>query len=128
MAISCESANFRAKSMLDIIATIVHQATGITPRELKSETCRHEVTKARFLFVSLCSGVVSPLPLVAEYLNRNVSMMSYYRKAHDECYDIYTDFRVKSDMANDMFNKIFTNINETIGYVFQREEGEQVQC
>lgn len=124
---SVEKSIGRANAMINIIARVVHEATGVSPDELRSNSCSHRVTKARFIFVDLCSGVVSPVPLIADYLGKNNSMISYYKQSHNDNYDIYRDFREMSDKADKLLTELLTTINGTFGNVFQ-EEGEQVQC
>ena len=51
---SIERANDRANAMLDVVAHVVWKATGVAPDELKSKSCMHRTTKARFIFVDLC--------------------------------------------------------------------------
>jgi hypothetical protein len=124
---SVEKSIDRANAMINIIAKVVHEATGVSPDELRSDSCSHRVTKARFIFVDLCNGVVSPMPLIADYLGKNNSMISYYKRSHNDYYDIYRDFRGMSDKADKLLTELLTTINGTFENVFQ-EEGEQVQC
>ena len=123
MKSSIERADQRAQTMLDLISNVVYKVSGVTPSELKSKSYAHRITKARFIFAELCNGTVNPLYVIAEYLNKNVSMVSYYKKSHDECYKLYEDFKLKSDMANKMFIELLTNTNGNFDNVFQ-EEGE----
>lgn len=124
---SVEKSIGRANAMINIIAKVVYEATGVSPDELRSNSCSHRVTKARFIFVDLCNGVVSPIPLIADYLGKNNSMISYYKRSHNDYYDIYRDFRGMSDKADKLLTELLTTINGTFENVFQ-EEGEQVQC
>lgn len=124
---SVEKSIDRANAMINIIAKVVHEATGVSPDELRSNSCSHRVTKARFIFVDLCNGVVSPIPLIADYLGKNNSMISYYKRSHNDYYDIYRDFRGMSDKADKLLTELLTTINGTFENVFQ-EEGKQVQC
>ena len=112
----------RAIAMINIIARVVHEVTGVSPDELRSNSCSHRVTKARFIFVDLCNGVVSPLPLIADYLGKNNSMVSYYKRSHNDYYDIYRDFRGMSDKADELLTELLTTINGNTGHVFQEEE------
>lgn len=127
MRSSVEKSIDRANTMINIIANVVHEATGVSPDELRSNSCSHRVTKARFIFVELCNGVVSPMPLIADYLGKNHSMISYYKRSHNDYYDIYRDFKGMSDKADKLLTELLTTINGTFENVFQ-EEGEQVQC
>lgn len=127
MRSSVTKATDRANVMIEIIANVVHEATGVTPEELRSDSCSHRITKARFIFVDLCIGVVSPMPLLADYLGKNNSMVSYYKRSHNDYYDIYRDFREMSDKADELLTGLLTKINGNTGNVFQEEE-EQVQC
>lgn len=112
----------RANIMINIVAKVVHEATGVSPDELRSNSCSHRVTKARFIFVDLCTGVVSPMSLIADYLGKNNSMLSYYKRSHNDYYDIYRDFREMSDKADELLTELLTTINENAGNVFQEEE------
>lgn len=112
----------RANIMINIVAKVVHEATGVSPDELRSNSCSHRVTKARFIFVDLCTGVVSPMSLIADYLGKNNSMLSYYKRSHNDYYDIYRDFRGMSDKADELLTELLTTINENAGNVFQEEE------
>lgn len=112
----------RANTMINIVAKVVHEATGVSPDELRSNSCSHRVTKARFIFVDLCTGVVSPISLIADYLGKNNSMLSYYKRSHNDYYDIYRDFRGMSDKADELLTELLTTINENAGNVFQEEE------
>lgn len=112
----------RANAMINIIARVVHEVTGVSPDELRSNSCSHRVTKARFIFVDLCNGVVNPLPLIADYLGKNNSMVSYYKRSHNDYYDIYRDFRGMSDKADELLTELLTTINGNTGHVFQEEE------
>jgi hypothetical protein len=127
MRSSYERSDNRARVMLDIIAKVVSSVTNVTVDELRSSACAHRITQARFIFVDLCNGVVSPMPLVAEYLSKNQSMISYYKKSHYDYYTTYKDFRRLSDKSDELLTELLTKINGTFGNVFQ-EEGEQVQC
>lgn len=118
---SSNKANKRAIAMLNLIAGVVKDVTGVSPDELMSKSCAHKVTKARFIFVELCNGIVSPSFLIAEYLKKNISMVSYYKNSHNECYSIYSDFREMSDKADEMLTELLTKINGTFGNVFQEE-------
>lgn len=112
----------RANTMINIVAKVVHKATGVSPDELRSNSCSHRVTKARFIFVDLCTGVVSPISLIADYLGKNNSMLSYYKRSHNDYYDIYRDFREMSDKADELLTELLTTINGNAGNVFQEEE------
>jgi hypothetical protein len=112
----------RANIMINIVAKVVHEATGVSPDELRSNSCSHRVTKARFIFVDLCTGVVSPISLIADYLCKNNSMLSYYKRSHNDYYDIYRDFREMSDKADELLTELLTTINGNTGNVFQEEE------
>lgn len=112
----------RANTMINIVAKVVHEATGVSPDELRSNSCSHRVTKARFIFVDLCTGIVSPISLIADYLGKNNSMLSYYKRSHNDYYDIYRDFRGMSDKADELLTELLTTINENAGNVFQEEE------
>lgn len=112
----------RANIMINIVAKVVHEATGVSPDELRSNSCSHRVTKARFIFVDLCTGVVSPMSLIADYLGKNNSMLSYYKRSHNDYYDIYRDFREMSDKADELLTELLTTINGNAGNVFQEEE------
>lgn len=112
----------RAKIIINIVANVVHDVTGVTPAELRSNVCSHRVTKARFIFVDLCNGIVSPMPLLAEYLGKNNSMVAYYKRSHNDYYDIYSDFRELSDKADELLTELLTTKNEYTGNVFQEEE------
>lgn len=112
----------RANAMINIIARVVHEATGVSPDELRSNSCSHRITKARFIFADLCNGVVSPMPLIADYLGKNNSMISYYKRSHNDYYDIYRDFREMSDKADELLTELLTTINGNTGNVFQEEE------
>lgn len=127
MRSSIERADSRANIILDIVANVVHKVTGVSPEVLKSDSCAHRVTKARFIFADLCNGITAPMPLLATYLGKNKSMVSYYKNAHNDYYAVYGDFREMSDKADKLLTELLTNINGTFGDVFQ-EEGEQVQC
>lgn len=126
MKSSSQRADQRAYIMADIIANVIHSVTGVTPEELRSKSCTHRITKARFIFVELCSGVVTPAALVADYLNKDLSMIAYYKKSNNACYSLYKDFREVSDKADNMLTELLTKTNGTFRDVFQ-EEGEQVQ-
>lgn len=119
---SVEKSIDRANAMINIIARVVHEATGVSPDELRSNSCSHRVTKARFIFVDLCNGVVSPTPLIADYLCKNNSMISYYKRSHNDYYNIHRDFRVMSDKADELLTELLTTINGNTGNVFQEEE------
>lgn len=123
MSSSTNKADKRALTMLNLISRVVQDVTGVSKDELMSKSCAHRVTKARFIFVELCNGIISPSFLIAEYLNKNVSMVPYYKNSHNECYAIYSDFREMSDKADEMLTELLTKINGTFGDVFQ-EEGE----
>jgi hypothetical protein len=123
MKSSAKRADRRACVMTDIIANVVRNVTGVTQEELRSKSCAHKVTKARFIFVELCNGVVSPASLIADYLNKDMSMISYYKKSHNECYGLYKDFREMSDESDRLLTELLTKINGTFENVFQ-EEGE----
>lgn len=112
----------RANAMINIIARVVHEVTGVSPDELRSNSCSHRVTKARFIFVDLCNGVVTPMPLIADYLGKNNSMISYYKRSHNDYYDIYRDFREMSDSADELLTELLTTINGNTRHVFQEEE------
>lgn len=127
MKSSIERADQRAYAVINLIASAVHKATGVSADELKSKSCAHRVTKARFIFADLCNGIVAPAPLIAEYLDKNAGMISYYKRSHNECYGLYSEFREMSDEANKMLVELLTKTNGTFNNVFQ-EEGEQVQC
>lgn len=113
--------------MTELIASVTSHVTGVTVEELRSSACNHNITKARFIFANLCNGVVSPIPVIANYLSKNNSMVAYYKREHNNYYEIYSDFREMSDKADEMLTELLTKINGTFGNVFQ-EEGEQVQC
>lgn len=117
----------RAIAMVELVASITSSVTGVTVEELRSTACNHNITKARFIFADLCNSVVSPISIIAEYLSKNNSMIAYYKREHNNYYEIYKDFREMSDKADEMLTELLTKINGTFGNVFQ-EEGEQVQC
>jgi hypothetical protein len=117
----------RAIAMVELVASVTSSVTGITVEELRSTACNHDITKARFIFADLCNSVVSPISIIAEYLSKNNSMIAYYKRAHNNYYEIYKDFREMSDKADEMLTESLIKINGTFGDVFQ-EEGEQVQC
>ena len=122
MRSSVVKATDRANAMIEVIANVVHEATGVTPEELRSNACSHRITKARFIFVDLCNGVVSPMPLLADYLGKNNSMVSYYKRSHNDYYVIYRDFREMSDKADELLTELLTTINGNTGNVFQEKE------
>lgn len=117
----------RAIAMVELVASVTSSVTGITVEELRSAACNHNITKARFIFADLCNSVVSPISIIAEYLSKNTSMIAYYKREHNNYYEIYKDFREMSDKADEMLTELLTKINGTFGDVFQEEE-EQVQC
>lgn len=117
----------RAIAMVELVASVTSHVTGISIEELRSPSCNHNITKARFIFSDLCNNVVSPIYVIAEYLSKSVPMVSYYKREHNNYYEIYKDFREMSDKADEMLTELLTKINGTFGNVFQ-EEGEQVQC
>lgn len=123
MRSSYERSDSRARVMLDIISKVVSEVTSVSVEDLRSSVCTHKVTQARFIFVDLCNGVVSPMPLVAEFLSKNKSMIPYYKKSHYDYYTTYKDFREMSDRADKLLTELLTKINGTFGNVFQ-EEGE----
>lgn len=112
----------RARIMADIVAGIVHDVTGVPVEYLRSNACTHQVTRARCIFVGLCEGVVSPASILAEYLSKNNSMISYYKRAYSEHYVAYKDFRELSDKADRVLTDLLTNVNGTFRNVFQKEE------
>ena len=122
MRSSLEKSDTRAKIMIDIVAKVACHVAGVTVNELRSSACTHRITRARFIFVDLCSGVVSPLSMVSDYLSKNNSMIAYYKRSHNEYYSIYKDFRELSDKADRILTDLLTNINGTFEDVFQKEE------
>lgn len=112
----------RANLMANIVASVVYRVTGIPVDVLRSDACSHSVTRARFIFVDLCTGVVGPIAIISGYLGKNTSMIAYYKRSHNEHYEIYSDFRKMSDEADKMLTELLTTINGNTGNVFQEEE------
>lgn len=123
MRSSFERSNNSAYLMMDVVANIVHKVTVISKKDLKSKACNHKVTKARAIFVTLCAGVVNPVSMLADYLSKNNSMVTYYKQMHNEYYPLYGDFREMSDNADKMLTEILTTINGNFEDVFQ-EKGQ----
>lgn len=116
---SIERAVNRAILTMDIASNIVSKVTGVSPEELKSNACAHKITGARFLFVELCGGIVSPTYMIADYLGKNRTMISYYRNSFSDLYNTDCKFREMSDKADALLTELLTNVNGTIGNVFQ---------
>lgn len=127
MISSHSRAELRAGVLLDIIAHIVSDTTGVPVDDIRANSRKHDATKARYLFVELCNGVINPAGLIGDYLDKNNSMIAYYKHSYQDLYATNKRFREMSDKADARFNEILTKINATIKHVFQ-EEGEQVQC
>lgn len=122
MRSSNEKYTERANLMANVVASVVYRVTGIPVDVLRSDDCSRAVTRARFMFVDLCTGVVGPMAIISDYLRKNTSMIAYYKRSHNEHYEIYNDFRKMSDEADRMLTELLTTINGNTGNVFQEEE------
>lgn len=105
-----------------IVADVVFSVTGIDSITLSSKRCSQDIIRARAMFVELCTGVVSPTTIISNFLCKNNTMVSYYKKAFLEYYDKSESFRTEYDNAEKLLTDLLTTANESFRNVFQKEK------